>query len=71
MLLSKKEEAHGRISMATYYCYFKAGGNLILLIILLALFILAEVSCSSFLCIALLLCRKEMDLCNLSASVKL
>ena len=38
-----EEKAHGRISMATYYRYFKAGGNYLLLAIVLIVFLMGEV----------------------------
>ena len=38
-----EEKAHGRISMATYYQYFKAGGNYLMLGIVLIVFLMGEV----------------------------
>ena len=38
-----EEKAHGRISMATYYRYFRAGGNYLILAIVLVVFLMGEV----------------------------
>ena len=44
MSVPAEERAHGRISMKTYYHYFKAGGGYVFTFIVLVIFILCEVS---------------------------
>lgn len=39
-----EEKSHGTISMATYYKYFKAGANVVLLAVMVALFLIGEAS---------------------------
>ena len=38
-----EEKAHGTLSMATYYHFFRAGGNVLVLIIALVVFLMGEV----------------------------
>ena len=38
-----EDKGHGNISLATYYKYFVAGGNILVLALMLVLFSLAEV----------------------------
>jgi hypothetical protein len=42
--LPPEEKSHGTISFTTYYKYFKAGANLLVLAIMLVFFMLGEVS---------------------------
>lgn len=42
-MLPPEEKGHGTISFATYYRYFKAGANVLMLVVTLALFVLGEV----------------------------
>lgn len=39
-----EEKGHGSISLATYYRYFRAGGNYLVLIAVFTVFLLGEVS---------------------------
>ena len=45
-----EEKGHGRISLATYYRYFRAGGNYFVLIAVLLVFILGEVRPTAVCC---------------------
>ena len=45
-----EEKAHGRISMATYYRYFRAGGNFLILAIVLVVFLMGEVGVCVHVC---------------------
>lgn len=47
-----EEKAHGSITMATYYCYFRAGGSYLFLLLIFVVFIMGEV-CHMFPCMAL------------------
>ena len=46
-----EEKAHGRISMATYYHYFRAGGNYLILAIVLVVFLMGEVGVYVCVCV--------------------
>ena len=46
-----EEKAHGRISMATYYRYFRAGGNFLILAIVLVVFLMGEVGVCVCMCV--------------------
>ena len=48
-----EEKGHGRISLATYYHYFRAGGSYLILISLFILFLMGEVSLSVFVSLSL------------------
>ena len=43
LALPLEDKGHGNISLATYYKYFMAGGNILVLALMLMLFTLAEV----------------------------
>ena len=43
MTLSREDKAHGAVSFATYCQFFRAGGNFIVLALVLTFFISAEV----------------------------
>lgn len=42
-MLPQEDKAHGTVSFTTYYQFFRAGGNFIVLALVLTLFISAEV----------------------------
>ena len=51
-----EEKAHGRISMATYYRYFRAGGNYLILAIVLVVFLMGEVCVCGCVCVCVCVC---------------
>ena len=46
-----EERAHGKISLKTYYNFFRAGGNVVFIFFVLFVFIFAEVSIYTCTCI--------------------
>ena len=50
-----EEKAHGSVSMKTYINYFVAGGNYLVLLLVLVFFLTGEVSKSLCSCVALII----------------